>query len=433
MLSFLFPSIPMLSSEPTPAYPSATSVPQDSEGTIVLPGLSDESENFQLAVEDSATELIDTPAVMAAAAEILADTGLKVALAVDQEPITVASVDQLIRGMLLFGPIDALSDDWLENAKTRGYVAKDWVVIGIILPESGRGDTRVGIDLGRNLSVPDDRLVTVGLDDFAAGNTTAAVISTLESVVAGVEREPDYARYALWVLGGLVVLLGGSGTVKALSKRRSERETAQLAQAENAAAQIRVLAQRIEGVGYQPWQSTGNGPAAQALGALARTGPQLVAAARTAAGPEDSNPSPTQAPRLTEHAATLGQLQEILDELDSWNRPAKLAQSLRRMQENHREQLAEIPPLLAADTRGRIDNAQAIRVLVVEHTDELQVLRTATVTADSGEELLERHWKLRHELANELRTAPALAKLPGTSTADIFGRLNGLLEATAKA
>lgn len=389
--------------EPTPAYPTASSVPEDTEGQLILPGLSDETENFQFAVKESAAELIDTAAVMAAAAELLEGTGLKLAVAVDQEPASVSSAGQLIRGMLLFGPIDALSDDWLENGKTRGYVGKDWVVIGIILPEAGQGKARVGVDLGRNVKLESEvepsALVSTGVAALSTGNATEGVITTIESVVSGVERSADYTGYALAALAVLVVLAGIIAIAKVIKKRRLARD----AQTQRANARIGAYAHKIERLGYRPLAVSSTGPAGAALDWLAQRGPQVVARA-LAEAPNSTSPRRAQA---GEYADIVQKIFQTLEELESWRRPAKQRESFRIVQEHHREQLEAIPPLLQQDTSGRIKNAATLRRLAVEHTDALDALRALNTAPakESAAQLLDRHWQLRAELDAQLRVA----------------------------
>lgn len=407
-------------SEPTPVYPSATSVPKDREGTITLPGLSGESEQFQFALKDSASSLIDTQTVMDAADELLAGTGLKLAVAVDQEPVSVSSVGQLIRGMLLFGPIDALSEDWLEHGKTRGYVGEDWVVIGIILPESGHGEVQVGVDLGPNVKsgLDESRLAAAGAAQFASGQHTEGVIKTIESVLLGVDRTVDYAKYVLLGLGVLITAIAGIVIIKTMNRRRRNWQKSRREQTLAAAEQIGSLAERIERIG-QPLQVFGN-PVSEARAWLDTQAPALVARARAAAGLAAGTTSTAPRASVVGYAAKLQDLCEVLDELDSWRRADQLKRSLRLVQTHHREQLAAIPQLLD-DSRGRIENAQALRELVVEHTDSLEALNISTASAADGG-VFEQLWVMRRELDMELERA-----LPGSNAESVTSLRRGEL------
>ena len=440
LLALLLPAAPALAADPIPAYPSATSVPEDTEGTIILPGLATDTGQFQFALKDSAAPLVDTRQVVDAATELLEGTGLKLAVAVDQDPSSVASAAQLIRGMLLFGPIDALSDDWLEHGKTRGYVGKDWVVIGIILPESGKGPARVAVDLGRNVKSNADRgdLDAAGLRDYSGGNTTDGVIATIESVVSGVKLSPDYAKYALLVLGVLVALASAAGITKGLRHRRRAWEQNRQEQTLAAVGRIGTLAREIELLGYRPMEVIGSSPAANAVRWLGEHGPGLVQAARLATGPEGNTDfSNSMRQKVIEYAAALEELSSILQELASWDRPSRRTASFRTLQEHHRTQLSGIPQLL--ETRRSIVNAGVLRQLAVEHTDALETLETE-IPATSGvshEDLLAAHWQLRRELEVELDRAleagRGTAELAGTlrrgplEDPDIYERLSGLI------
>ena len=389
--------------DPLPAYPTATSVPQDEEGIIHLPGLSAETDRFQFAVKESAEPLINTAQVMQVA-EVLEGTGLNLAVAVDREPSSVVSAAQLIRGMLLFGPIDALSDDWLEKGKTHGYVGDDWVVIGIVLPESGQGEAEVAMDLGRNVTFRDgvtgNELALAGAPEFATGDATAGVSRVIEAVVGGVQRSPNYGKYALLVLAGVAVAALSLTLAAIVRRRRRTGRAEHNERALAAAAKIHHLSGRIERTGFPPLLAT-NSPLAGALEWLRARGPELLDAARRAAGPQDIAAIPEgSTDRVISYAETLQQLSDVLAELASWSQPGQQVQSLRRLAQHHRHLLSTIPDLL--DGRARIANAAVLRGLLVEHTDALETLESLN-PADTT--VLERHWQLRQELERELDLA----------------------------
>ncbi|MEG0214510.1 MAG: hypothetical protein RR679_16130, partial [Glutamicibacter sp.] len=97
---------------PAPVYPSATpGGDSEDEGTVRIPSVSSQEGNFYLAVTDAALDDVDSERIMDQVRAAVDGQDAKILLGVDQEPNNLKGAGQLVRGMLMFGDSDALSDD----------------------------------------------------------------------------------------------------------------------------------------------------------------------------------------------------------------------------------------------------------------------------------------------------------------------------------
>ncbi|MEF9982692.1 MAG: hypothetical protein RR762_14970, partial [Glutamicibacter sp.] len=181
---------------PAPVYPSATpGGDSEDEGTVRIPSVSSQEGNFYLAVTDAALDDVDSERIMDQVRAAVDGQDAKILLGVDQEPNNLKGAGQLVRGMLMFGDSDALSDDWLENGKTLGYVGEGWIAIGVMLPQEAGDPVEIAVDPGRDVreTAPgsQQRILEAGQGEFAAGDYTAGITAVALATTQQLQAPPD--------------------------------------------------------------------------------------------------------------------------------------------------------------------------------------------------------------------------------------------------
>lgn len=400
---------------PPPVFPSGSAEPEEDEGLVRLPGVIEQRGNFWLAVSESAQHDINSVKLMDGVAEAMGRTDAKILLAIDHEPVTVSGAAQLVRGMLLFGPTDALADDWLEHGKDRGYVNDGWIVIGVVLPE-GQGAVEVALDRGRNVREASDEAVEAvlqaGRDEWNTGNHTEAAIATV--IQASIEL-PVSPNYGFWALGGagvaatavagiLLVRTARHRSLKSAAERRRKADS-------EITSILRLSTSQNDWI--RPWPATGStGPTAAAIEFLDRQLPQVAAEGNAMANAlrEPVPVSTAQLKSLQRQRSVLqgaGEANGQLGDLVGKNLHARRAWI--QLISRHRSLLAANVRLLESPGASRLENAAELRALNISHTDALDSI-ASTVKDGLGEgasveTFLDRLWDVRRELDEGFRRA----------------------------
>ncbi|MGP5071345.1 hypothetical protein ACTXI0_02950 [Arthrobacter rhombi] len=422
---------------PEPASPSVLTPdrPDEDEGKIRIPGREAESEHLFLAVVDAAANRVKAPDIVEAVESAGIGKGTRILLAVDQQPTKMKNAAQLVRGSLMFGQSDALADDWLENGKSEGYVGKDWIVVGVILPENDGGSVDVSIELGRNIELTDDTSLEAiagsGRAAFDVGDYTQG-LSDL-AVAAGTEIEAR-SNPLPWVLGGVgIVVLAGIGAAVA-SSRRNRRALAQQAREKEVVsvrARIHQVAGELRQRGDMPPRGGKPGPVAASV---ARLTTQLV---EQSAGEEQAAEAAAadDTASVTAILERLDTQQRALSGIDLLLGSGKKARQARQRQIHaHRERLQDLAEGLDAPGARQLEAARDVVALLIEQTRALddidQAVRRAAKRGrrNPGYDLLDRLEALRGELdavtgrllaqaaAAEVELGPKLVG-PGTAAA----------------
>ena len=421
---------------PEPASPSVLTPdrPDEDEGKIRIPGGEAESEHLFLAVVDAAANRVKAPDIVEAVESAGIGKGTRILLAVDQQPTKMKNAAQLVRGSLMFGESDALADDWLEHGKSDGYVGKDWIAIGVVLPEAVGGPVDVSIEPGRNID-PDREALTeisrAGQAAFAAGNYTQGLSELAVAAGTGLHARSNPLP---WVLGGVgIVVLAGIGAAVASSRRNRcalaqqarEKETASLR------ARIHEKAGELRQRGDTPPRGGKPGPVAASV---ARLTTQLVE--RTAG--EEQAAEAAAADDTASVTAILERLdtqQRALSGIDLLLGSGKKARQARQRQIHaHRERLQDLAEGLDVPGARQLEAARDVVALLIEQTRALddidQAVRRAAKRGrrNPGYDLLDRLEALRGELdavtgrllaqaaAAEVELGPKLVG-PGTAAA----------------
>ncbi|MDN5880549.1 MAG: hypothetical protein L0H60_13530 [Micrococcaceae bacterium] len=412
---------PAVASEaPDPAGPTVQTPdkPDEDEGKIRIPGRDAESEHLFLAVVEAAADRVDAREIVDAveSAGIKGDT--RILLAVDQQPTEMKGAAQLVRGSLMFGQSDALADDWVENGKSEGYVGKDWLAIGVILPENDGGPVDVSIDPGRNIELADDTSLEAmagsGKAAFAAGDYTQGLSELAVAAGTGINARSNPLP---WVLGGVgVVVLAGIGALVA-SSRRNRRALAQQAREKEAVslrARIQEMAGGLSQRGDTPPRRGSPGPVAASVARLTTQLVERTAGEEQAA--EDAAADDTATLTAILHRLeTQQRALEGVDVLLGTGRATK--QAWQRQLQIHRDRLQEVADGLDVPGARKLDAAPDVVAVLIEHTRALDEagkdLRRAAKRGrrKPGYELLDRLEGLRIELdaVAERLTAQAAA------------------------
>ncbi|MDR4534259.1 hypothetical protein [Glutamicibacter sp. PS] len=235
-----------------PVFPTAPSTDErDDAQAITFPDVVQQSEHVYLAVGDR-VDSVDAAGLVQRFERQAASRDVRILLGVDTHPTRLKGAAQLVRAMLMFGSTDALADDWVENGKRLGYVGKDWVVIGVLLPQQGTGTPEVDVQYGRNLThgaAARQQVVLQISEWFTEQQRTEAAALTLDAAITAARSE-DYVslRYTLapdgwapnrwpattWLLAGLT--LACAGLVVGLLARRGRRTRHQKQEATRVAA-----------------------------------------------------------------------------------------------------------------------------------------------------------------------------------------------------
>ncbi|TDU26109.1 hypothetical protein [Arthrobacter sp. JUb115] len=406
-----------------PVYPSATPNEDSADdGTVLIPSVTSQEGNFYLAVTDAALDEVDSESIMDQVRQAVGEQDAKILLGVDQEPNNLKGAGQLVRGMLMFGDSDALSDDWLENGKTLGYVGEGWIAVGVMLPQDAGDPVEIAVDPGRDVreSAPGsrERILEAGQGEFAAGDYTAGITAVALATTQQLQAPPDRTlskAIALGALGAAIAFL------LAWAWRAKRRKAGQAAAADRI-KQAELLESRIQQasnyLGRKPVPDLGlpgESRLAQVMAELERqrAGSQLGArrALDTDPGsPQQEQVSEAQLDQLRNREHELSLLRGAVQLAHAYTaRPRDAGEAWNRIFEYHRERLEDLALFLDLPGAGQLGCAQAARTVIITHTDELQLLRTRVGRRGTGAEdspgILERLWELRDELDSVLRDA----------------------------
>lgn len=391
---------------PEPSGGPTVSTPDKKEkpgGTITVPGREAESEHLFLAVIEEAVPLVDAQAIIGAVEAADIGSGERILLGVDREPSSMKSPEQLIRGMLLFGESDALSDDWVQNGKTRGYLGKGWIAIGVILPATEGGQVRVAVEAGRNITVDADggtaAIAQAGAEAFARGDYTRG-LSEL-AVAAGTSMHAPF-NILPW-LAGTGAALAVLAVVLLLRRRAAAAQTARRQQAAKLIAELEHTAERALKRAAALPPIPGDGILARRTGALltgleARVATDLALTRSTA--PE--NAATVEKDDVAALALACGNLENIRGALNALEQLLGGGSSrllLERQIAVHRGRLQEMATGLDTGNARALPEAKPLLSLVIEHTLALDALSgSAAQPGGPGPEPWDRLEELRQEL-----------------------------------
>ncbi|MGJ3402128.1 hypothetical protein [Glutamicibacter sp. Je.9.36] len=410
-----------------PVYPSAT--PDDDsadEGTVLIPSVTSQEGNFYLAVTDAALDEVDSERIMDQVRQAVGEQDAKILLGVDQEPNNLKGAGQLVRGMLMFGDSDALSDDWLENGKTLGYVGEGWIAIGVMLPEKAGDPVEIAVVPGRDVreTAPgsQQRILEAGQGEFAAGDYTAGITAVALATTQQLQAPPDRTLAKVIAVGALAAAVAFLLAWAWRAKRRKARQAA----AADRNKQAELLESRIQRASIyldrHPVPDPGltrESRLAQVMAELERqrAGSQPGAWRALGMAPDSLQPqqvSEAQLAQLRDREHELSLLRGAVQLAHAFTaRPRDSRESWNRIFEYHRARLEDLALFLDLPGAGQLACAQAARTVIITHTDELQLLHTRLSRRSSGADtapgILDRLWELRDELDGVLHDALAQA------------------------
>ena len=408
---------------PAPVYPSATpGGDSEDEGTVRIPSVSSQEGNFYLAVTDAALDDMDSERIMDQVRAAVDGQDAKILLGVDQEPNNLKGAGQLVRGMLMFGDSDALSDDWLENGKTLGYVGEGWIAIGVMLPQEAGDPVEIAVDPGRDVreTAPgsQQRILEAGQGEFAAGDYTAGITAVALATTQQLQAPPDRTLAKVIAVGALAAAIAFLLAWAWRAKRRKARQAA----AADRNKEAELLESRIQRasiyLGRHPVPNPGLPQESRLAQVMAELERQRAGSQPGALRALDTDPDSPQPQQVSE--AQLAQLRDREHELSLLRgavqlahaftaRPRDSRESWNRIFEYHRARLEDLALFLDLPGAGQLACAQAARTVIITHADELQLLRTRVGRRGTGAEdapgILERLWELRDELDSVLRDA----------------------------
>ncbi|MFD1377825.1 hypothetical protein ACFQ4U_16000 [Micrococcus antarcticus] len=411
-----------------PVYPSAT--PDDDsadEGTVLIPSVTSQEGNFYLAVTDAALDEVDSERIMDQVRQAVGEQDAKILLGVDQEPNNLKGAGQLVRGMLMFGDSDALSDDWLENGKTLGYVGEGWIAIGVMLPQEAGDPVEIAVDPGRDVrgTAPgsQQRILEAGQGEFAAGDYTAGITAVALATTQQLQAPPDRTLAKVIAVGALAAALAFLLAWAWLAKRRKARQAA----AADRNKQAELLESRIQRASIyldrHPVPDPGLAGESRLAQVMAELERQRAGSQQGALRALDTAPDSLQSQQVSE--AQLAQLRDCEHELSMLRgavqlahaftaRPRDSRESWNRTFAYHRARLEDLALFLDLPGAGQLACAQAARTVIITHTDELQLLHTRlscrSTGADTAPGILDRLWELRDELDGVLHDGLAQAR-----------------------
>ncbi|MGP9529395.1 hypothetical protein [Glutamicibacter sp. AOP5-A2-18] len=401
----------MQSSEPV--YPSASpNSESEDEDTILIPSVTSQEGKMYLAVTDTAIDDVDSQKIMDAVREAVDGQNAKILLGVDKKPNNLKGASQLVRGMLMFGDSDAMSDDWLENGKTKGYVGEGWIAVGVMLPESPDGEVEVFVDPGRNVRETEtgskDKILDAGTRYFEAGDYTAGIsavaISTTENL-----RAPLDKRIAMGIVFGVLLLIVAVLVFVGLrQKRRNDVQAAAKKRLKKAEVWESTIQQDLNALRRTPTTAVD----ARVSNRSAQTLKEIQAQrelAENGSVTEDMQGaivegkiSEKQALRLEEQAEHLGLLRRAVELARSLSDTAgNSVKSWNQIIEQHRGGLQLLVQLIDHEGASGLQVVPQIRTAIVTHTDALDQLHERATSKPGPAEpaqLLEDLWVLRDEL-----------------------------------
>ena len=411
-----------------PVYPSATPNEDSADdGTVLIPSVTSQEGNFYLAVTDAALDEVDSESIMDQVRQAVGEQDAKILLGVDQEPNNLKGAGQLVRGMLMFGDSDALSDDWLENGKTLGYVGEGWIAVGVMLPQDAGDPVEIAVDPGRDVreSAPGsrERILEAGQGEFAAGDYTAGITAVALATTQQLQAPPDRTLAKVIAVGALAAALAFLLAWAWRAKRRKARQAA----AADRNKQAELLESRIQRASIyldrHPVPDpglAGESRLAQVMAELERqrAGSQQGALRALGMAPDSLQPqqvSEAQLAQLRDREHELSMLRGAVQLAHAFTaRPRDSRESWNRTFAYHRARLEDLALFLDLPGAGQLACAQAARTAIITHTDELQLLHTRLSRRSSGADtapgILDRLWELRDELDGVLHDALAQAR-----------------------
>ena len=403
----------MQSSEPV--YPSASpNSESEDEDTILIPSVTSQEGKMYLAVTDTAIDDVDSQKIMDVVREAVDGQNAKILLGVDKKPNNLKGASQLVRGMLMFGDSDALSDDWLENGKTKGYVGEGWIAVGVMLPESPDGQVEVFVDPGRNVRETEtgskDKILDAGTRYFEAGDYTAGIsavaISTTENL-----RAPLDKRIAMGIVFGVLLLIVAVLVFVGLrQKRRNDVQAAAKKRLKKAEVWESTIQQDLNALRRTPATAVDARVSNRSAQALKEIQAQReLALAENGSVTEDMQGaivegkiSEKQALRLEEQAEHSGLLRRAVELARSLSGTAgNSVKSWNQIIEQHRGGLQLLVQLIDHEGASGLQVVPQIRTAIVTHTDALDQLHERATSKPGPAEpaqLLEDLWVLRDEL-----------------------------------
>ncbi len=401
----------MQSSEPV--YPSASpNSESEDEDTILIPSVTSQEGKMYLAVTDTAIDDVDSQKIMDAVREAVDGQNAKILLGVDKKPNNLKGASQLVRGMLMFGDSDAMSDDWLENGKTKGYVGEGWIAVGVMLPESPDGEVEVFVDPGRNVRETEtgskDKILDAGTRYFEAGDYTAGISAVANSTTENL-RAPLDKRIAMGIVFGVLLLIVAVLVFVGLrQKRRNDVQAAAKKRLKKAEVWESTIQQDLNALRRTPTTAVD----ARVSNRSAQTLKEIQAQrelAENGSVTEDMQGaivegkiSEKQALRLEEQAEHLGLLRRAVELARSLSGTAgNSVKSWNQIIEQHRGGLQLLVQLIDHEGASGLQVVPQIRTAIVTHTDALDQLHERATSKPGPAEpaqLLEDLWVLRDEL-----------------------------------
>lgn len=402
-----------------PVYPSAqaTAPAPEEQAPVRIPRISAQQENFYLAVSDAAAGSINNQQVLDALRPVLAESNSKILIGVDREPNNLSGAKQLVRGLLLFGDSDALSDDWIENGQSKGYVGKGWIVVGVMLPEKPGDPVEIAVEPGRNVraAVPAaaTRVQGAGAQEFSAQNYTGGLIAVASATATGYSSPKDLSQLKYWALGVLgilaIALLIGLWAAR-YRKRRAGAAAQRMSEAEGLCAKIRQQAPRLRKLQLPQLPLDPAGPSAIAFTQIRAVASEVNAHAQELASGYGLD-EPIERAQLAALRSALTAQQALVRAIEHFN--ALLGSKARnelgwtRIVDTHRERLQDTAQFLDTPGASGLNIAPRLRAMLIEHTNALERAREwiRTRKTRTSAAMLDELWALRRALQDEQRTA----------------------------
>ncbi|PRA00383.1 hypothetical protein CQ017_04980 [Arthrobacter sp. MYb224] len=409
-----------------PVYPTVqSSAPAQDEEPIRIPRVTAQQENFYLAVSDAAQDSVDTQEILDQVRQSMDLSNAKILVGVDRKPNNLTGAAQLVRGLLLFGDSDALSDDWVENGQELGYVGKGWIVVGVMLPEAPGAPTEVSVEPGRNVtpvgSGAEDRIQRAGRQQFDAQNYSQGLIEVARASATELKAPKDSTTAKIIGFGVLGLIVVGAVLATLIARHRKNRAAAAMARSKRGDMLVELLRQRalrLEKDGARPAAGNPEGPSAQASTAIKTAIPPLNARARQLAE-QYQDGGPLGADRLATMESAFADQEVLVAGSKALN--SLLGSKFRNKDDwnaivlTHRERLEDTAQFLNIPSVGQLECVPRLRALIIEHTNRLDEMRQWAggsqqrnqTTAQVLDELWIMHQELQREHAAAVQQASA--------------------------
>ncbi|WP_404287292.1 hypothetical protein [Glutamicibacter arilaitensis] len=416
-----------------PVYPTVqSSAPAEDEEPVLIPRVTAQQENFYLAVSDAAQNSVNTQEILAQVRESMDLSNAKILVGVDKEPNNLAGASQLVRGLLLFGDSDALSDDWLENGKELGYVGKGWIVVGVMLPEDPSAPTEVSVDPGRNVtpvgSGAEERVQGAGRQQFESQNYTQGIIEVARASATELKAPRDSTTTKIIGFGLLGLIVVGTIIATFIVRHRKARAAAATARSKRGDMLVELLRQRalrLDSHGAPHDAGLAEGPSTQASAAISTAIPPLNARARQLAE-QYQDGGPLDAGRLATMESTFADQEVLVEGIKVLN--TLLGSKFKNKDDwnaivlTHRERLEDTAQFLNIPSAGQLECVPRLRTLIIEHTNRLDEVRQWTGGSRQREkttaQVLDELWLMRQELQREQSTAVQQARAANLKLVD---------------